>query len=240
MRSSSWQTSRKMVTTHSRWWYTSFQEKSRLKIMVGLRRFIMVDNHVAVKVGDLEKNMKSRTVVKPKFTTDFPEAVVREGAAQLRLRAEQEGILHTFIDTTDVGDRRWGPPLVGGDWHAICQAIFQGVEGSEWETMNYNCTRSCRKRSNVVNLEENKVDQGTLVLERSRWRRNRFFLRFRPRATDPNKIPCTAGSLGTPPEEPNGCLGRCAETHGRWIRTVTVFRRSACSVSFLSSVFSST
>ena len=22
-------------------------------------------------------------------------------------------------------------------WHAICQAIFQGVEGSEWETMYY-------------------------------------------------------------------------------------------------------
>ena len=35
---------------------------------------------------------------------------------------------------TDVGDSRWGPPLVGGD----CQANFQGFEGSEWETMNYN------------------------------------------------------------------------------------------------------
>ena len=70
--------------------------------------------------------MKSRTVVKPKFTTDFPEAVVREGADQLRLRAEKEGMLHTFIDTTDVGESRRGPPLVGVDWHAICQAIFQG------------------------------------------------------------------------------------------------------------------
>ena len=55
-----------------------FQEKSRLKVMVGLRRFIMVDNHVQVKVGDSEKNMKSRTVVKPKFTTDFLEAVVQQ------------------------------------------------------------------------------------------------------------------------------------------------------------------
>ena len=25
-------------------------------------------------------------------------------------------------------------PFVDEDWHAICQAIFQGVEGSEWET----------------------------------------------------------------------------------------------------------
>ena len=28
--------------------------------------------------------------------------------------------------------------LVDEDWHAICQAIFQGVEGPEWETMHFN------------------------------------------------------------------------------------------------------
>ena len=36
-------------------------------------------------------------------------------------------MLRTFIDTTDAGDNRWGPPLVDEDWHAICQAIFQSV-----------------------------------------------------------------------------------------------------------------
>ena len=41
-------------------------EKRRLKIMDGLRRFIMVDSH-AVKVGDLEKNMESRPAAKPNF-----------------------------------------------------------------------------------------------------------------------------------------------------------------------------
>ena len=25
------------------------------------------------------------------------------------------------------------------NWHDICRAIFQGVEGSEWETVYYNC-----------------------------------------------------------------------------------------------------
>ena len=44
------------------------QERSRQKIMDGLRRFIMVDN------------MESRKVVKPKITTDSPEAVVRGGS----------------------------------------------------------------------------------------------------------------------------------------------------------------
>ena len=61
--------------------------------MDGLRRFIMFDNREAVKVvGDSEKNMESRQVVKPKFTTDF-----REGADELTLRWEDEGVLRTFI-----------------------------------------------------------------------------------------------------------------------------------------------
>ena len=51
-----------------------FQEKSRLRIMDGLRRFIMVDNREAVKL-DSEKNMEWRPVVTPKFTADFLEAV---------------------------------------------------------------------------------------------------------------------------------------------------------------------
>ena len=55
--------------------------KRWLKIMNGLRRFIMVDNHEAVKVGDVAKKMESRPAVKPNFTTDFPEAVVRGGGS---------------------------------------------------------------------------------------------------------------------------------------------------------------
>ena len=40
-------------------------------------------------------------------------------------------MLRTFIDTTEVGDGGLEPPLVDEDGHAICQTIFQGVEGSE-------------------------------------------------------------------------------------------------------------
>ena len=97
--------------------------------MGGLSRFIMVDNHEPVKVGDLEKVTESRPVVKPKFTKDFLETVVREGA--LTLLADEEGALRTFIDTTKVGDKRWGPPLVDEDWHAICQAIRGRGSGME-------------------------------------------------------------------------------------------------------------
>ena len=49
----------------------------------------MVDNHEAVKVGDSEKNMESRPVVKPNFTTDLLEAVVRDRSEKLTLRREE-------------------------------------------------------------------------------------------------------------------------------------------------------
>ena len=100
--------------------------------MDGLRKCIAVDNHEAVKVGDVEKNMESKEVVKPKFTTDFPDAVVREGADVLTLRADEEGALRTW-ETKNGSHRLW----MRTGWHAICQAINKGVEGAEWETMYY-------------------------------------------------------------------------------------------------------
>ena len=88
--------------------------------------FIMVGNHQAVKVGDLEKTMQSRPVVKPKFTTDFPEAVVLEGTDELTLRAE-EGMWRTVISTprmrTPLADMRTGTPSA--------RPFSKGVEGSE-------------------------------------------------------------------------------------------------------------
>ena len=60
-----------------------------------------------MKVVDLDKNMESKKVVKPKLTTDVREVVTREGADEVTLRDEEEGMLRNFVDTTDVGDSRW-------------------------------------------------------------------------------------------------------------------------------------
>ena len=43
-------------------------------------------------------------------------------------------MLCTFVDATNVGK---GPPLADEAWHAACQAICMGVEGSEWEMLCY-------------------------------------------------------------------------------------------------------
>ena len=72
------------------------------------------DNHEAVKVGDLHRETQSKNVVKPKFATDFLGAFIREGADALTLRVHEEGVL------------------------AFCQAIFQEVEGRDWEAVYYH------------------------------------------------------------------------------------------------------
>ena len=66
-------------------------EESRRKILDGLRLFIAVDNRAAVKIRDLHKESRSRKVVKPSFTTDSPEAVLRDDAGEPTLRAHEEG-----------------------------------------------------------------------------------------------------------------------------------------------------
>ena len=47
--------------------------------MERFRKFIRAHNHEVVKNGEPDKNVESRKVVMPIFTTDFLEAVVREG-----------------------------------------------------------------------------------------------------------------------------------------------------------------
>ena len=69
-----------------------------------LQRFIMVDNHEAVKIGHLEKTLESLSVAEPKFTTDLPDAVVREGADELSLRKGEEGTQRTWHGRRGVGE----------------------------------------------------------------------------------------------------------------------------------------
>ena len=61
-------------------------------------------------------------------------AVIREGAVELTLRAEELGSLRTIIDTKHIELERWGP-LVDVNWHAFCQAIYRGIAGREWEVV---------------------------------------------------------------------------------------------------------
>ena len=105
--------------------------------------------------------MKSKRVVKPKFTTDFPGAVVREGADEFTSR---QALFHRHQEFGR--QKSWRPPLVDADWHAICPPIYwASKDQNEWPCIIN--TRSCTKRSKARNLVKRK-DQSTLGFERSK------------------------------------------------------------------------
>ena len=50
-------------------------------------------------------------------------------------RAEEVGSQKSCINVDHMAEDRWGPPLVDAEWHAFCQALYKGIEGSEWEVL---------------------------------------------------------------------------------------------------------
>ena len=58
-------TSSKTPTAQSRWSHKACKKEAWLRIMDGLRQFVMVDNHEAVKVCEPDKQVKSTKVVNP-------------------------------------------------------------------------------------------------------------------------------------------------------------------------------
>ena len=99
------------------------------------------DNHSAVDVVDLRQGTRSLEVRKPQFSEAFPEATIREEADELTLRADEEDTQRAFTNTEHIEFERWGPPLVDADWHAFCQAIYNKIEGKEWEELYCHCRK---------------------------------------------------------------------------------------------------
>ena len=88
-------------------------------MMEELRRFIPVGQHCGKKTGDLQKTLESIPVVKPQFTTNFREAVEREGADDVEKRMGKvccaPSSTPRMWETTDGGHRsrmRTGMQLV--------------------------------------------------------------------------------------------------------------------------------
>ena len=48
------------------------------------------------------------------------------------------GTLEAFINTDHIEFERWRQPLVDADWHASCQALYEGIEGGEWDELYYH------------------------------------------------------------------------------------------------------
>ena len=114
-------------------------KESRKGLTDGLREFIHIDNERALDVGYLNRSTGTFKVRKPKVPEGCPEVTVRGNADELTLRAEEVGTLKAFVNVDHIEKEKWGLPLVDYDWYAFCQALYEGIEGDDWEEM---CFRS--------------------------------------------------------------------------------------------------
>ena len=106
-------------------------KEAEMALWMGLRNFIKVNNHCALEVGHLTEGTRSFQVRRPKFEEGYPEVSMRQGPEELTLRTEEVGSQKACINVDHIAEDRWGPPLADADWHAFCQAIYKGIEGSD-------------------------------------------------------------------------------------------------------------
>ena len=63
----------------------------------------------------LAQGTRPSDVQNPNLSEDFPEAVIREGAGEPTLRAEEVKTMQACIHIDRNEENRWGPPLVDAD-----------------------------------------------------------------------------------------------------------------------------
>ena len=105
---------------------TNLGDVSRKGLTEGLRNFIYVDNHRVLAVGHLSEGFGTYKTRRPKGSEGYPEVTVRESPDELTLRAEEVSTWKSYINVDHIAKERWGPHLVGTDWHA------EGIEGEDW------------------------------------------------------------------------------------------------------------
>ena len=112
---------------------------------------------------------------RPKFREQCPEASIREGPEELTPRAEEVGSKKSCINIDHIAEDRWGPFLVDADLHAFCQAIYKGIEGSEWEDMHEHY-KEMSKAAGVRKPNESQKSAGPVEDEGSKRQWRGFFM----------------------------------------------------------------
>ena len=101
-------------------------------------------------VGVLRRGTGTREVRMPKVPEGGSNLTVRESLDELTLRAGEVNTSKALIDVNNIESEKWGPPLVGDDWYAFCQALYKGIEGKDWGE-KYD---SCKVLSKVMGVKK--------------------------------------------------------------------------------------
>ena len=79
------------------------------------------------------------------------------------------------INVNHIENNRWGPPLVDADWHAFAQAIYAGIEGSEWEEL-HDHHKEISKATGARKPSESQKSKGSLAMKAAKDKGEELFL----------------------------------------------------------------
>ena len=109
---------------------------------------------------------------------------------------------YTATATVEAG--RWGPPPVDEDWHSVCQAIYKGVEGAEWENLCHKFV----EMNKAVNIRHQSGNRRVRALWKERDASDkRRRVRSDQRAEDRKSGSGSAGTVEQTPAESSIGLG---------------------------------
>ena len=98
----------------------------------------------------------------------------QESKDELTLRAEEVNTWKALIDVSHIEQERWGPPLVDAGWCAVCQALYKGIEGKDWEEM-YDPNKAMSKALGVKKPQEAHKAKALWVTRAAKDRKEEFY-----------------------------------------------------------------
>ena len=110
-----------------------------------------------------------------KFQKASSDVIVRESPDELTLRAEEVNTSKALSrDVSHIEAERWSPPLVDADWYAFCQALYNGIEGEDWEEM-YESYKEMSRAVGVRKPQEAQKAKALWAMEAAKDRREDFY-----------------------------------------------------------------
>ena len=138
---------------------TNLCEGSRKGLTEGVREFIEIDNHFRFGSRTLEGRHGVLEGTKSERGRRTPRGDYQEAQKKLTRRAEEVGTWKSYINVDHMAKERWGH-LVGADWHAFSQALYEGIEGEDWRELHV----AYKEMSRAVGVKKPQEAQKAKVL----------------------------------------------------------------------------
>ena len=111
----------------------SWQTSVRKGLTEGLGNFIQVHNHRALELGHLNEGLGKLKVRRLKGSEGYPEVTGQGEPRRIDAVSRGSGYVEVLHQCRPHGRGEVGSsPWQMHDWHALCQALYKGIEGEDW------------------------------------------------------------------------------------------------------------